>query len=80
MLKALKTEKKVVGLKQCIKAITEEKVLKVYIANDADDHVKERILKLYNEKNIETIYVDSMEELGVFCGIEIGASVACIIK
>ena len=76
----LKTSKKrIIGLKQTIKAIKEDRVSKVYVAKDADDHIINNVIKESNGKDIELIYVDTMKELGEACGIEVKASTASIL-
>lgn len=77
----LKTSKKrIIGLKQTIKAIKEDRVSKVYVAKDADDHIKNSVIKESNGKDIELIYVDTMKKLGEACGIEVKASTASLLK
>ncbi|NLN48305.1 MAG: 50S ribosomal protein L7ae-like protein [Clostridiales bacterium] len=74
------SKKRIIGLKQTIRAIKENKVRKVYVAKDADDHIKNNILKESNGKDIEIIYVNTMKELGEACGIEVKASTASLLK
>jgi len=71
--------KRVVGAKQTLKAITNGNVLKVYIAKDAEEHVTKRIKELCEENSIEIVYIDTMKELGVMCGIDVGAAAAADI-
>ena len=40
----------------------------------------EHIEQIAKEKDVEVIYVDSMEELGKACGINVGAAVAAILS
>lgn len=71
--------KRVVGAKQTLKAITECDVLQVYIAKDAEEHVTKKIKELCGQKSIKIVYVDTMKELGVMCGIDVDAAVAADI-
>lgn len=80
MVEELKSLKKVVGLKQVAKVINEEGVRTLYIAEDADPKVVEKIKLSAKEKNIETIYVESMKKLGKACGIDVGAAIAATLK
>lgn len=80
-MQELKSSKlRVVGLKQTVKAIKNDILKKVYIANDADAYIKTSIMDACQDKNFQIIYVDSMKELGEACGIDIGASTAGILK
>ncbi|WP_461205210.1 ribosomal L7Ae/L30e/S12e/Gadd45 family protein [Clostridium sp. DL1XJH146] len=72
--------KKVVGYKQGLKALSEDNVAEVYIAEDADIHITEPITNLADKMNISIYKVCTKDELGSLCGIDIGAAVACILK
>lgn len=72
--------KKVVGIKQSIKAIRSGESKTVYIANDAEMKLVQQIVKLANENSLEVIHVNSMTELGKLCGIDVGAASAVVLK
>lgn len=76
----LKNKKNVIGKKQTIRALLNNKVEKVYIAEDADSHVTDEIISLCNEKDIEVSYISKMEELGKACGIDVNAAAAAVLK
>jgi len=80
MLTNLKCSNKVVGIKQARRAINNNEVRAVYIAEDAEPKVIQEIINLCSEKFIEIIYVSSMKELGKACGIDVKAAVAAITK
>ena len=81
MYEELKNAKnRVVGLKQLLRHLEAGEVLTVYVADDAEGHVKERILDAIGEKEIHMVNVDTMEELGQVCGIEVPAACAAIIE
>lgn len=81
MVERLKNAKKaLVGSKQTLKALESNEVKVVYLANDADSYVIAPIKKLCEEKNIETVYVDSMKQLGEYCGIEVGSASAALLQ
>ncbi len=63
-----------VGIKQVLKSVKEEKVKKVFVADDAESHVTAELLKLCEERGIEVIHVEKMAELGKLAGIEVGTS------
>lgn len=69
-----------IGINQTIKAIESLQVEEVYIAQDADKRLTQKIALLCKEKGVPVIYVDSMRRLGRACGIEVGAATAAIRK
>ena len=72
---------KVVGLKQSLRAIQQDRVKTVYIANDLEEHVLRMITESCREKNIPLIKVEcSQKELGGLCQIEVGAAVVAILN
>ncbi|KXZ38975.1 large subunit ribosomal protein L7A [Alkalithermobacter thermoalcaliphilus JW-YL-7 = DSM 7308] len=79
-LEELKTSKKVVGTKQTTRALKEDKVKVVFIAEDAEKHVVRNVEEISKQKNINIIYVDSVKKLGKACSIDVGAAVAGILK
>lgn len=67
---------KYVGIKQVLKAAQEGETSRVYIGKDAEEHVLRELLATCEEKQIEVVPIETMEELGKMAGIEIGASAA----
>ena len=63
------SKKRIIGLKQTVKAIKNDKVDIVYIADDAEDNIKNNILEACRGKNIEIVHVDIMKELGDTCAL-----------
>lgn len=72
--------KKVIGIKQSIKAINNSDVDKVYIARDADEKLTTPVIQSAMEKSLEIIYIDTMKELGRLCGIQVGSAVVVLLK
>lgn len=68
------------GKKQTVTAIKEGKAAVVFLAEDTDDHIKQEIIKISEEKNISIISVDSKLKLGRACGIDVPAACATILK
>ena len=79
-LEALKTAKRVIGIKQVAKAVKREAATEVFIADDADAKVVEPLEALCTEQNVPVSRVSSMKELGTACNIEVGAAAAAAIK
>ncbi|MFY0544911.1 50S ribosomal protein L7ae-like protein [Brevibacillus sp. H7] len=69
-----------IGVKQTIKAVENQQVDTVFIAEDADKRLTQKVALLCKEKGVPVIYVDSMRRLGKACGIEVGAATAAIKK
>lgn len=69
-----------VGYKQAVRAMSENKAAKVFIAQDSDDNIRDGITRLAEEKSVPFIFVPTMRELGAMCSIEVGASCAVILK
>ncbi len=81
MLDELKyAEKKVVGLKQLLRELDADTVACVYIADDAEEHLKDKIKQAIGSKDINVLEASSMGELGEVCGIEVSAACAGILK
>lgn len=71
---------KVVGMKQSLRVINENKAKVVYVAKDAKYELFQTVEKLANEHSLQIIYVDTMKELGRLCNIDVEASTAVILK
>ena len=67
-------EKKVIGIKQCLKFIKLGKGKVLYVANDADARLISPLIELA-EKEIST-----MKELGLMSGIEVKSAATLIIE
>lgn len=74
------TGKKVVGIKQSVKAIKTGVAKTVYIAKDADSKLVEPVMNLVEEGSLEIVFVDTMKGLGKLCGIDVGAATAVVLK
>ncbi len=73
-------ENRIVGLKQLLKELEGDCVERVYIADDADVHIKGKIRKAIGDRDIATVGVESMDMLGEICEIDVGAACAAILK
>ncbi len=72
---------KIVGLKQTLRAIQQDNISMVYLANDIEDHIYRKILTPCQEKNIPITNTNlSQRDLGRLCQIEVGAAVIGITK
>ena len=73
-------EKKVIGLKQSLKAISQDQAMLVFIAKDANSFLTAPIVDMCEQKGIEIRYADTSRQLGLVNGISVCASVVCILK
>ena len=79
MLEELKTDCKVVGIKQIKKALAAGKVKKVFIARDADPALTQPLLAQCKASGITLEKVSSMRQLGDACEISVSAAAAAIV-
>jgi large subunit ribosomal protein L7A len=70
---------KVVGTKQTLRALENQKVKELYVAKDAARQHINPILKIAKAQNIKIVYIDTMEELGKACDIEVKTATAALI-
>ena len=80
MRENLKSEKKVVGVKQLRKALEEGRVTCAFLAEDADPGITEPLERLCRKTGTDYRWVPSMEELGRACAIDVGAAAAGSVK
>ena len=79
-IEILNSDKKVIGKKQTIRALSDNNVDIVFIAQDADSHVTKEIILLCENKGIDVVYISNMKELGKACGIDVNAAAAAVLK
>ena len=76
--KVTQAEKLIIGTKQAVKTIRQNKAHEVFIAQDAEERVTKPVIEEAARQSIPTTYVDSKDELGKACGIQVAASVVVI--
>ena len=74
------TEKLYVGIKQATKAVMNGYAKKAYVANCVEPHMRNEFVKLCKKNSVPIEVVKNPSQLGVMCGIEVGASVAVIAE
>ncbi|RQD71509.1 MAG: 50S ribosomal protein L7ae-like protein [Tindallia sp. MSAO_Bac2] len=81
MLEELQHENKLIGMKQVSRSLREGEVIhRVYVAQDADHDLVEKISRLAKEHEVEVVLVESRKKLGRTCGIDVGATVVAVLK
>jgi large subunit ribosomal protein L7A len=73
-------EKRIVGAKQSLKAIKSGAASIVYIADNAELKVTKPIIEACDLHGVELVHVETMQKLGVLCGIDVGAAAACVLS
>ncbi|ANY67041.1 ribosomal protein L7Ae-like protein [Paenibacillus sp. BIHB 4019] len=68
-----------VGAKQTTKMLEQDKAVEVYIAQDADPRMKEKVIHLCERSSIPVKWVETMQDLGKTCGIDVGAAMAALV-
>lgn len=76
--KVSQAKKLIIGTKQAVKTIRLNKAHEVFIAQDADERVTTPAIEEAAHQGVLLTYVDSRDELGKACGIQVAASVVVI--
>ena len=72
--------KTVVGAKQLRKALLGGRAKAVFIAKNADPFLTEPITALCDENHVQINWIDTMLDLGIACGIDVGAAAAAVVE
>ena len=72
--------KKVIGIKQSVKALKNGLGKTLYVAKDADDKLTQPIIELAKTSGVDVVFINTMKELGKLCGIDVGSAVTLILK
>ena len=70
----------VVGLKQVLRGLDADRLSAVYLADDAEEHIRSRVSERCRMRNVPVIAAESMSVLGCAAGIDIGAAVAGVVR
>ncbi len=74
-----KKQMRVVGFKETLKAITAGQVRVVYLAKDADEPIKDQIIKACDNNQIPLEMIERKTYLGEACGIDVGSATAALL-
>ena len=75
----IKKSNKVIGLKQTLRSLEENKLDCIHLALDADEQFKEKIIKS-NKENVKTEVLFSKIELANICKLDVPCGVIGILK
>lgn len=80
-MEALKNNaRKVVGTKQVVRGLKAGTVARVYIANDADTFLFQRVVRAAEEATVPVVRVASMKELGTACSVAVPTAAAGLLR
>ncbi len=71
---------RVVGTKQTLKALQENIVSHLFIAEDAEPIINEDAIILAKSQGVPVMFYRTMEDLGKACQIQVGTATAALIK
>lgn len=71
---------RVVGFRQVLRALRNEKALRVYLADDASASMKDEVIAAAAVKNVPVQKVASMRALARMCSVDVPASAAAVIE
>lgn len=74
------TQRRIVGSKQLLRALTKNAIQTVYVAKDADDFLYRRVISAAEENKVPVIKVDTMKELGSMCRVDVKTTAAGILR
>ncbi len=78
-MEALKTgANRVVGTKQVLRGLKSGTLSRVYVANDADTFLFQRIVAAAENAGVPVVRVATMKELGQACGVDVASAAAGI--
>ena len=79
-LKDLQSSHIIVGTKQLRKGLSRGGVQRVFLARDADPAITLPLEEMCLQRQVECVWVRSMQALGQACGIEVGAAAAAVVS
>lgn len=80
MLSELADERRLVGIKQCTKAVRQGQAELAYLAKGVAPDIAGPFQKLCAKCQVPLITVSTKKELGELCRIDVDASVAVVLK
>ena len=80
LLSKLSGENAVAGTRRVVKAIENDRATLVYVAQDCDLFIKNKLRALCDSHGVRLMEADSKLALGRACGIEVGTACAALLK
>ena len=79
MLTELNCTNKVAGAKQVKRALNDDRVLKLFVAGNADPRVTQPLAQQAVTRGIRVELIADMKELGQACAIAVGTAAAAVL-
>lgn len=74
-------KEKIIGLKQTLRAVQQDRIKTVCVANDLEEYVLNKVAEQCLERAVPLIRLPyGQKELGRACNIEVGAAVVALLK
>ncbi len=81
MLNRIKEAKnRVAGTKQVLRAIENGNIAQVFLARDADEFLLNKVRQACEDHRVECVMVETMQELGKACALDVGTACAGLLK
>ncbi|WP_409968147.1 ribosomal L7Ae/L30e/S12e/Gadd45 family protein [Bengtsoniella intestinalis] len=80
MIEELASIDKVIGVKQSRKVLRDGRARKVYLACDADPAITQPIVEACQAQEVAVDMDYSLSQLGLACGITVGAAVVAVLR
>ena len=80
MISELSGSNKVVGAKQAKRALRDGRAVRLFMAVDADPRLLQPLVQEAVNRQVPVSQVPTMKELGLACGIAVGAAVAVLTQ
>ena len=74
------SHRRVVGVKQVLRAVRDGKASQVFLCKDADDFLYRQVEALCQERKVPVKIMDSMRELGKLCLVGVDTAAAALLK
>ena len=71
---------RVVGTKQVLRALKAGTLARVYVANDSDTFLFQRVARAAEEAGVPAVRVNTVKELGEACKVAVETAAAGILK
>jgi len=68
----------IIGMKQTLKSMNNDEVSEIFIAQDVDQFITDKLIEEARRLEIPYTLVDSKKKLGEACNIDVDASVVAI--
>ncbi|MEA5013477.1 MAG: ribosomal L7Ae/L30e/S12e/Gadd45 family protein [Candidatus Limiplasma sp.] len=74
------SERRVVGVRQVLRAVRDGKASQVFLCKDADEFLYRQVQSLCEERRVPVKVLDSMRELGKLCLVGVDTAAAALLK